>query len=166
MRKFTKLLALSAATMIFPSAASAVDWRMVYVEIDDALVFFDADSIVKEGETIEVWVKTVRLKKPFLNGAWGISVRKRHDCQRRTGHYMAFVNYDYDGTYKSSEKGLSSSNYVPPGSIEETLLNVFCTAGFPGDKSGSVYGTESYKDVFKARSAYLKYLLDLGNSAP
>lgn len=162
------LLKLSAAVFFsFVSLnASASTWNVVSIN-DDALYFFDADTVEKtRDKNVLVWVKLVRTTKADADGSWADALRWKFNCPKRTIQTLAWSSYDRDGTFIRSSQATGKESEVIPDSVGETILKVACDPSFPNDKSEKYYFKVKNNDIFQATRNYIESQNSKIDSAP
>lgn len=154
-------VAFIVLSVFFSSTSSAATWHGMAVGTDDLAYFFDSESVQKSPNTVSVWVKTVSFTKPKdADGVWATAFRYRFDCLARTIQMLTYSDYDENGKYISSSDREGSTKLVTPDSTGEGMLNIFCESSFPNDKSEEKYWKIIENDVFKARDAILRSMID------
>lgn len=166
MRKFSLVILAAMTVMVLPVAASAATWMGTFTFNDDVIYYFDADSVTREGDVTEVWVKVVRTLKPDSDGAWATAYRNRYDCKRRTSQNIAASDYTNNDVFLKSYSNPSAVQLVLPDSLGESMLKTACSANFPKDTSGKLYFKLTDNNVFKARDRYLALVNSSIDNAP
>lgn len=164
MRKPTFVLAFVLMSCI--ATASAATWNIFWRNTNEALFFFDADTVEKSGNTVTLWVKAVRKWQGDLDGSWAHAERWRFNCSARTIQTLSSSSYNNSGDFIKSNNKPSAPSLVPPDSIGETVLKIACEPNFPRDTTGSSYFMIDPNDVFKARDIWLQHESSQVDTAP
>lgn len=142
---FAALLSLSG------TSAFASSWHNFYsANTDDAEYFFDADSVVKAGGVVTVWVKTVQKNSPESDGSWSIALNWRINCQKRTITILSSSTYDSAGKFIKSNSNVSSETQITPDSVGEGVQKAACMADFPRNTPATkgIYFTLADNDIY------------------
>ncbi len=145
--KFIGVLLL--VTSGLPALAS--NWHFIAtVTTDQSLFYFDADSVVKERESVLVWIKAVRMHTPDKDGAWASATRYKFNCKKRTRQYLSSSDYTQTGDFIKSYPQSGSEAEVVPDTVAEHFLSMSCAPDFPRSKSQKFYIKVPDNDIYAA----------------
>lgn len=129
-----KSLLFSALLCSTQVAFAATDWEEYFVDTTSG-DFFDRSTIVRKGDTVQVWsmsnfVSTQMLSdgKPF-NSA---KVLNWIDCARQVTKTMYTVDYEGamgSGSVVNSLKLAGTERPVVPGTVHQVLVKLACKVG-------------------------------------
>ena len=157
--------------LLFPALpVLASTWNAAYV-MKDVYFFFDADTVEKNKDTVDVWIKTVQTTKAKEDGTWSIVLRWHFNCSRRTSSILTYTTYDKDGNMLHSFNIPDQEVLVVPDSSGEAMLKMACKANFPNDASGNEYEAIKGNDPVKFTEELVKRFKEdskdpLGNPVP
>lgn len=150
-RKLTALFLASTSAF----NAHAATWY-VFKELvrPDTIYFFDWDTVVKEKNTISVWIKYVNSdRKPEKDGSFSTSAKWKFDCKKRTMQGFTIVTYDKDHALINTNSTASQPFEVVPGSVGESALEVICAPDFFNKNSTRHFPVPS-NDVYSFSKTY------------
>ncbi|MDP1539169.1 MAG: hypothetical protein Q8L72_00745 [Moraxellaceae bacterium] len=148
------LIALAALSVAHGAAAAT--WFGINVSHDEALIFFDADTVERSSNSVTLWVKSVQLSTPDKNGAWSTAYRLKFNCSTRTRQTLAWSDYEDGGKFIRSNNTAGTVAPIYPDSIGEGMLKIVCAAGFPSSTSDEEYWKLFSNDVFEVRDAVVR----------
>lgn len=134
--------------------------------VDSALFFFDADTVLKQGDTVTLWVKYVNTKQPDSDGSWATASRYVITCSKRTAQVMTTSLYDKDGKFIRSLNNPGQPRDIVPDSILEGVHKAVCTPDFPRNKSGDLYFPVKDNDIFQHTRSFVEYMESKKDQAP
>jgi hypothetical protein len=159
--------ALVVAALLASSSGLASTWNVFTSAInDDAVFFFDADTVVKQGDSVTLWVKYVNTKKPDSDGSWSTAQRTLIVCSKRTHQILSSSIYDKDGKFIRSFSEPGKVFEIAPDSIIEGIHKAACAAGFPRNKSEKLYVEIFDNDIYQHTKRYLQALESQRDRAP
>ena len=164
MRRSTLVLAVALTSCI--ANVSASTWNLILVGNQEALHFFDADTVEKSGNTVTLWTKTVQSRKADSDGSWATANRELFDCSARTIQRLSWSSYNNNGDYIGSSHRPSTPYSPAPDTIGEALLRIACEPNFPRDTTGKNYFKPTSNDVFKVRDNIVRRLNSQVDIAP
>ena len=86
--RYALLSALVASLLAVSQPALSTTWNYVGVGNDETTFFFDKDTVVKVGDTVTIWMKTVQTRNVDADGSWASAYRWRIGCAKRTVQTM------------------------------------------------------------------------------
>ncbi|MFM7008200.1 MAG: surface-adhesin E family protein [Betaproteobacteria bacterium] len=107
--------------------AFAANWVYVGESVNNAVWYYDADSIQRSGDQVTVWKKLDHSRDRTTKIRTALS-RTRYDCGERTDTLLARVSYYVDGTSKSAEwsRYEQTADTIFPESMAEAMLEAVC----------------------------------------
>jgi hypothetical protein len=156
------------ATTALGATATASTWnsfRRAY-NSDIALYFFDADTVVKQGETVTLWIKHVRTKTSDADGSWQSSMREIVNCPKRTAQILSYSIYNKDGSFIRSVNLAGAASDIAPDSILEQIHKAVCSADFPRSQSRDLYFPVENNDPATYTRIFVEYLEGQKDLAP
>ena len=153
---------------LLSSHAIASNWNTFAqaYNVDSALFFFDADTVLKQGDTVTLWMKSVNTKQPDSDGSWATASRYVITCSKRTAQVMTNSLYDKDGKFISSRNTPGQPTDIIPDSILEEIHKAVCTPDFPRNKSGNLYFPVKGNDIFQYTRFFVEYIESKKDQAP
>lgn len=156
-----------ALALLGSSSASASTWNVFkYAYNDDTVYYFDADTVVKSGDTITLWTKYVRLRTAEKDGSWTTAQRAVYACQKRTFQSSSMSIYDKSGTFMRSFTSTTVPTDIAPDSLGEAILKAACSPNFPRATDQSQYWPVPDNDVLEHARAFQAYSETLTDKAP
>ncbi len=143
---------LCASLLVISSSSYASSWHLVtnFYSKEIAL-FFDAESVEKQGDHRFVWYKFVRKNNADSDGAWSTATRYKIDCKNRTIQNFSTSDYDFNNKFLKSYPMSTQVKIPVPDSLGDEVVKVSCKSNFPNDKSESApYIKLKDNDVFRA----------------
>lgn len=126
----------------------------------EVALFFDAESVEKQGEFRFVWYKIVRKLNADGDGAWSTATRYKIDCKNKTIQNVAASDYDLNNRFIKSYTKFPPVNTPVPDSLGDEVVKVSCSNNFPNDISDKAqYFKLQDNDVFRAT----RILVDIDN---
>jgi hypothetical protein len=168
MRSIQTKSAFAMAALLASASCPASTWNtftQAYNE-ETALFFFDADTVLKQGDSVTLWVKYVNTKAPDSDGSWATAQRYTIICSKRTAQVISSSIYDKDGKFIKSFPQTEKAVDIVPDSILEGVHQAACTADFPKNKSGKLYFSVGGNDIFQYTRRYLEYRESQKDQAP
>lgn len=160
-----KILTLALCTLV-SSPVFASTWNYIPVGNDEAVFYFDADTVVKTRETTTLWVKYVQTTAPDTDGSWSSAVNWRLNCSKRTIQSLGWSSYTKEGKFIKSGEKVGQESAVIPDSTGEAVLKIACQANFPRDTSGTTYFKINDNDIFQATSRLVELRKSQQDNAP
>lgn len=121
---------------IFMCSANAATWYAFNVRTDDAFIFFDSESLIKQSGSVAIWLKYVSPNKtPRSDGSYSSAYREIYSCTKRTQQILTKVLYGQDRNPISTFNGFGPVTEIAPETLGETILKAVCDPGFPNAKS-------------------------------
>lgn len=153
-----RYLGVLAFLLCCASTATASTWYTFAKAWNDELMFFfDADTVVKNGDTIKIWTKSVNNEKhPSNNGSYSQADRSEYSCKKRTDKPLSSSTYGKDGVFIRSFEGSKIAREITPDSLDEHILEAICTSDFPRSKSDKLYYPVKDNDVLRHASVFYK----------
>ena len=118
---------LFLVSLMMLAGSAWAEWVM-YEKSDSGTFYYDPASIRKDGHIRRVWTLQ-SYSTPGDKGTMSSRVRTEYDCkeERFTNLYLS----NHSEPMAGGEVLISGSpdtkwNYIPPGSIAETLLKIVC----------------------------------------
>ena len=148
--------------LIASSSTHASIWNLVVdFYSKEVALFFDAESVEKQGDFRFVWYKIVRKNTVASDGSWSTAIRYKLDCKNKTLQNLSTSDYDVNNKFMKSYP--SGQVQMPiPDSLGDTVVKVSCKSNFPNDKSeSSPYVKLNDNDVYKATRRLVDF--DNGN---
>ena len=160
-------LVLCAVFFTFTTQAAASTWNIVIGGwTEHQVFFFDADSVVKQGEFVTVWLKYVKTGEPDKDGSWSSALRTKYDCSKLTMQTLSVSAYDKTGKFVEQYPDADKVREIVPDSLGAKLLVVVCAKDFPNDVSGNIYSEIRNNDVYAYTKGLLEYLASKRDLAP
>ena len=109
--------------------AYAANWVYVVTDPDNAVVYYDSDTLQRTGDEVIVWVKWDHSRDKTVKERESKD-RAIYDCSAGTRTVLSIWDYFPNGEvnsieYKPSEQTAKS---VPPDSMGETIMQAVCAA--------------------------------------
>ena len=155
---------LPAFTITYANASSWNTFARAYN--DEALFFFDADTVDKQGDTTTLWVKSVKTKAPDSDGSWSTAYRYVIVCSKRTAQPTSVSLYDREGKFMRAFPKAGAAMDILPDSILEGIHKTVCTTDFPRSKSREQYFPVRDNDIFLHTKNYMDYVESQKDNAP
>ena len=133
---------------------------------EESLFFFDADTVIKAGDTTTVWIKYVKTHAPDDDGSWSTAQRTVVNCKKHTTQTVAVSLYAKDQKFMRSANGVSKETEPAPESILEELVKAVCTPDFPKSTAKKNYFPVANNDIYTHTASYYQYMLSQKDSAP
>lgn len=145
------LVAMLCAALFMSPTTFASTWNVFTkaYNSESALFYFDADSVIRRGDAVILWVKYVNVKYPDSDGSWSTASRYELTCSNRTAKILAASTYDKTGKFIASQQNPGRANEIAPDSILEGILKAACTRDFPRSKSRKLYFPVKDNDIFQ-----------------
>jgi hypothetical protein len=153
----------AALFSLFGTSAFASSWNyLLTISNDDMEYFFDAESVNKTKEVVNLWAKTVQTDKAQDDGSWSVAYNWKLNCAKRTIQLMGWSTYDSTGKFIKSYSTPNTENPVIPDSVGESVLKVACMADFPKNtpSTKNSYFAVANNDIF----AFTKRLIEFRKS--
>lgn len=145
--------------LLFATEASAATWYTFAKDYSDtALYFFDQETVIRQSDTITIWIKYVNDQTaPDTDGSFATARKSTYNCTKRTIQALTTVTYDKAGKFIRTFPDAGRVADAIPGSVGEGLLKTVCAPDFPKNKSGDLYFPVDGNDIFKHTSNYFEY---------
>ncbi|MFM8543365.1 MAG: surface-adhesin E family protein [Chakrabartia sp.] len=119
--------AIALSLSLGATPAFAANWVYVGESVNNAVLYYDADSIQRSGNQVTVWKKLDHRRDRTTKIRTALS-RTRYDCAERTDTLLARVSYYADGPSKSAEWSRSeqTADTIFPESMAEAMLEAVC----------------------------------------
>jgi hypothetical protein len=168
MKPIQAKFALVLAALLASSSGLASTWNTFAEAFNEetALFFFDADTVLKQGDSVTLWVKYVNTKKPDSDGSWSTAQRTLIVCSKRTQQILSSSIYDKDGNFIRSFSEPGKVRDIAPDSIIEGIHQAACAADFPRNKSKKLYFPVDDNDIYQHTRRYLEYRESQRDKAP
>ena len=150
-----RALAIIFCILLGPSAFAST-WHFTWVGSDEARYFFDADTVEKNRDITTLWIKTVRINTPDVDGSWARALRWQLNCSKRTVQGLAWSTYSKDGKFITSNSTPTQETAVIPDTTGESMLKLACEVGFPQDASASKHYKVVGNDIFQATKNFIE----------
>lgn len=148
------------ATLTICGAANASSWNWTTIGNDEKDYYFDAESVVRTGNVVILWIKAVQQD---LTGS--TAIRWRFNCTAKTVHPLGYSDYDSQGKFvKSGPEGREQA--VVPDSVADAFLKISCDPAFPKTNKDSDFGKIFDNDVLAAQKRVNAYRKSKIDSAP
>jgi hypothetical protein len=150
--------ALTILLLLSVSPAMSATWNLVGAD-DTDVAFFDADTVVKTGDTVTLWVKYVKNTNVVVaDGVYAAAVKMNLSCTKHTVRLREGATYDRDGKFIEADADSATPVILPveAGPIDEIILQAACTADFPKSKSREFYYPVAGNDVFRFTASYFE----------
>jgi hypothetical protein len=126
-RRLAALALLAAA-----GRASASPYYLMFgVATQERAHFYDAGSVIKQGDRVTFWMMTRVNQMLFPQLPYESMTRIEINCARQTLQYLALANYDYDGTVKEESNRPGDVEQIVPDTKGAGFMRVVCDPGFP-----------------------------------
>lgn len=125
-----KKIMIGAAIAVALPASAAQYYIMVAATNSKWASLYDADSVIRKGDRILVWIKIMDGQKPRSKILPYSMQRLAVHCNDQTLQTLAVTTYK-DGKAEQSVNHAGSPDPVIPGTFGETVLKVVCHTGFP-----------------------------------
>lgn len=137
--------------LLFTGTGHAATWYgFSTVATNNAVIFFDADSVVKKNGTVAIWIKYVNEEQsPAQDGSYASAYRTNYSCTNRTTQSTTAVLYDKNQNVIRTWSGTPTPDAVVPGSVGESILQLVCSPSFPNPKSND-YALVGDNDIYAA----------------
>ena len=117
---------------LFSALASASEWNGFEWEgTTEGEYFFDAETVNKTNDSVNLWIKIIRKNKANDDGSWATANNWKMNCTNRTIQTLSSSTYNADGNFIRSFTTSGSANAVVPDSVGAGILKVVCMADFP-----------------------------------
>jgi hypothetical protein len=147
--------------------ASAATWNtFAPVGTSNALFFFDADTVQRQGDTISIWVKYVNLTKPDTDGSWATATKYDFMCTKRKTQLISQSIYAKDGGFIRSYPKAPQAAEVVPDTVMEQMYNIVCMKDFPKSKLRDNYFPVRDNDIFAHAKRFQEYVESQKDEAP
>lgn len=123
--------------MLAVSPSTAATWYIFREAIGSKTVYyFDADSVLKRGSNVTVWIKSVQLNTPKKDNSWATAQHSTYDCSQRTVEMQSYANYDKYGKFLySGDIAKFGKVDVIPDSVGESIFQGVCAPEFANSES-------------------------------
>ena len=118
---------IAAILLAYGSAAIAENLVFLSTSKTNSKLYYDSDSIKREGDSIIFWVYWDRINDKTVN------IRESRDlikinCGTKFLGVMYYANYDSSGRVKSNDSYTEYPQMTPiiPGSVGETFFDAVC----------------------------------------
>ncbi|CAN5358955.1 hypothetical protein BH10PSE17_BH10PSE17_25060 [soil metagenome] len=166
-KKLRFLMTLLALMPLTPCVVFASTWNtFTYAYNDTSVWFFDADTVVRQGTTVTLWVKYVDIVKPDTDGSWATAMRAEISCPQKSYRVLTSSIYDKDQKFIKSNSNASQTIFPPPDSLMEEVVKVACTPAFPKDPKADGYYALAHNDIFLHASRVAEKLAESRDTAP
>lgn len=112
--------------LVFCGSASAAEWVFA-TKTKQENYYIDKSyyRYLKNGGLAEIWWKSEKIAdEPYTTSKALI----QYDCSGKKSRYLAFVDYNYDGSVKAGPKYLDKSfGIIYPDTVDEELWKIACT---------------------------------------
>ncbi len=141
MRTLLLKSALLGMAIVLGGSAGAASWNAFNLALNEdfALYFFDADTVVKQGNDVTLWVKLVRTKSASSDGSWQFAIKYVINCPARTYQSLTISAYARNGNFIRSRSAPPVVMNITPDSIMEAMHEAICTPDFPRNTSHDFY---------------------------
>lgn len=141
------------------AAYSATWYAFTSANTESTRFFFDRDSVIKSGDKVTVWTKTVNdVKSLNLDQRYSTAARRSYSCNKKTVQTLAFINYGKGGNIIFSSSKPSDATEIIPDSVDEEIIKAVCSHNFPKDKKSQLYYPVKGNDIFTATQNYYSEL--------
>ena len=151
--------ALLGMAIVVAGSAGASTWNAFNWALNEdfALYFFDADTVVKQGEDVTLLVKFVRTKTASSDGSWQFAIKYVISCPKRTDQILKFSAYARNGNFIRSRSAPPLVMNIRPDSIMGAMHEAICTPGFPWDPSDDLYFPISDNDPMAHTRRFIEH---------
>ena len=124
--KHIKLIASTALAMV-ATPAFAAEWTPVYIDTNNAIYFYDSETIRRSGNVVTVWEKrdhsrdrTVKYRE--------VKAKRSYNCSARTSILFSVIVYYPNGKVESEEVPdyAQTTESVAPETVGEATLEAVC----------------------------------------
>lgn len=124
---------------------------------DKTSFYFDANSVVRIGDLVTVWLKSVQNKKyPVEDGVYSRAQKTDFSCTKRTAQDNYDSTYDKDGKYIRSYVVPGDIVNITEGTLYAGMLKAVCSPDFPSSSSKELYFPVVGNDIIKETDIYYK----------
>ena len=125
-------MALFLGFSIVAASAQAATWDEFRITVPHASLYFDADTVIRIGSTVSVWVKNVQDEAhPSPDGVAFVVGHEVFNCANRTYQFQAASSYTKNGQDIESDEIPTTVNEIIPGTVNEAELKAVCQSDFP-----------------------------------
>lgn len=133
---------------------NAATWGLLKAYSNQSINFYDADSLVKNKDTVTLWTKNVTEENtPDTDGIYATASRSVYSCKKRTYQLLTMSVYDKKGNFIRSYSKQSDSFAIVPDTVGESILKEVCASDFPF-KSNIILNN----DIYTFTKTYFDYL--------
>lgn len=148
--KMLKKIIVVCFMLIISLEANASTWQFLYTfSHSEFAIFFDSDSVERNGDNRLIWYKFVRKNAPDSDGAWASASKYKINCRDKSYVVLHTSDYNKDNIFIKSYPGSPVVNFPVPDSAAETIVKISCRANFPHESSNNApYGKINGNDIF------------------
>ena len=155
----------------FDLVSKSAKWYfLVNGSTDSSALFFDYNSIEKQGDTITLLLlgkRVLDLDKPDTDDIYAVAMKTTCFCSKRTSQILASSIYDKNGDFIRTFTDLTNVVPIKGNAMAEGILNVLCGEDFPQPNGSEAYKPVDDNDPSAAAKRYFDYLKAAKNdSAP
>lgn len=154
-----KYFVMLTLLLVGASSATAATWYGFNKAYNDqSLYYFDADTVIKKGDTITFWTKYVTNgKQPESDGSYSTAQKVEYSCKKRVSRTLSSSIYDVNRQFIRSYGASNKINEIAPDTIGEAILTAVCTADFPKNKKSELYYPVNENDIYKHTANFYKF---------
>lgn len=147
-----RVFILLVIALLSSGQSIAATWYHIWGQLgqqDQALYFFDFDTVTRSKGVVTLWLKTLRDPDggPPPDGIYETTEKLTCVCSKRTIQVGSSMQYDRQQRVIGSQIKPSPPFDAVPGTVGEAILKVVCSANFPKDKSDHRYSAVPRNDV-------------------
>jgi hypothetical protein len=162
-----KIAVACAFSVLMINPATASTWNVfAQTFTKNSLFFFDADTVLKEPDTVTIWVKYVNTVTPDTDGSWATASRFVFKCSKRKSQALTSSTYDKDGKFMHSPPNPSPQRDITPDTIVEGMYTAACQKDFPKNKSEEFYFPVKDNDIYAFTKRYVEDIESKKDLAP
>ncbi len=123
------------------------------------LYFFDPETVVKNGDSITIWLKYVNEEKsPDTDGSYSTAQKEEFVCSKKTNQVLLSSTYN-----KNQQLVLTSTKNGPildiqPNSMASEMIKIICSPDFPQNKKSDLYFPIEGGDIYAYAKKYFDYI--------
>lgn len=141
-------------------APFAANWFLLNAAgSDSSIYFFDPGTVVKNGDTITIWVKYVKEENsPDTDGSYSAAMKEDYVCNKNTMQILLYSTYNKSQQFIFTNTKPGPIGDIKPGSIGGEMIKAICSSDFPQNKQSDLYGPVEGGDIYAYAKKYFDYL--------
>jgi len=129
------------------------------VASDAVAYYFDADSIVRKGDIVTLWVKYVMNPDlPVSNGVYSAALKYNIDCNKKLMQPLTVSTYDKNQKFILSDSNAAANDPPTEGSLADVMLQAVCSPNFPNSGQTDLYFPIPGGDIYARANSYFEYI--------